>query len=59
MVVLEAYTEIETMLSYCGSLLDDVHRCPCFFINYVILMLREKIIGLLTVWLDMLGISQT
>ena len=32
-LISQAYTldEIETMLSYCGSLLDDVHRCSCFF----------------------------
>ena len=32
-LILQAYTpnEIETMLSYYGSLLDDVHRCSCFF----------------------------
>ena len=32
-LISQAYTpdEIETMQSYCGSLLDDVHRCPCFF----------------------------
>ena len=32
-LISQAYTsnEIETMLSYYGSLLDDVHRCSCFF----------------------------
>ena len=33
-LILQAYTpnEIETTLSYYGSLLDDdVHRCSCFF----------------------------
>ena len=32
-LILQAYTpnEIETMLSYNGSLLDDVHRCSYFF----------------------------
>ena len=32
-LILQAYTsnEIETMLSYYGSLLDDVHPCSCFF----------------------------
>ena len=32
-LILQAYTpnEIETMLSYYGSLLDDVHQCSCFF----------------------------
>ena len=55
-LISQAYTsdEIEAMLSYCGSLLE--HR---FFINYVTLMLREKVIGLLTVWPDMLRISYT
>ena len=32
-LILQAYTpnEIETTLSYYGSLLDDVRRCSCFF----------------------------